>query len=301
MKIRALFFILTLSFFQTQITAQELVREGTQWNIYAVYWSFPPSAETISVKIEGDTLINDVSYKILHESYDSLNTSWLETNEYIREDSTKKVYLLTEDLGEIILYDFNLTVGDTFPIMGSDSWAGCDYMTVIQVDTIGLFNGEMRKKWTLESNAVNGIFGYTVHWYEGIGSSGGLTRYITEQYGCWEHYPYNLLCYYNDNGEQIFNESGACWLVPVKELNTADGISVYPNPTKDNIRIESKQVDRNIEKVQLYSAAGQLLSTTNINSITGKLSLSGYQNGAYYLLIEDSIGILRSVKLIKLE
>jgi hypothetical protein len=45
------------------------------------------------LQVEGDTLINELPYKYILESYDSSMQIWHKTNKFIREDSQKKVYL----------------------------------------------------------------------------------------------------------------------------------------------------------------------------------------------------------------
>lgn len=294
------FFLLAISFFPQQITAQSLVQEGLQWNVGAVYWSFPPFSETISVKLEGDTLIGALLYKKVYESYDSLNLFWVETGEYIREDEDQKVYFRQDNEQEILLYDFNLMVGDTFPIyQGADQ---CNFMEVMQIDTITIFNGETRRRWTMESPELNSNYRVTFYWMEGIGSSLGLFRYMTENYCWWEHYPYSVLCHYVDD-EMVYvsNQNGVCWLTTsVRELNEEeDGISVFPNPANEKIFIQAKQSDQQIAEVKLYAASGQLLKQVQLNTPTGTLNLNEYPSGAYYLLIEDSDGRLLSKRLIK--
>lgn len=295
--------IFTISSFLTKISAQELIREGVQWNVHAVYWSFPPFEETVSLKVEGDTLINNVLYKKIHESYDSLYLIWAQRDDYIREDSNKKVYLLN-DTEEHLLYDFNLVVGDTFHITYDHVWEECNFLVVTQLDTIQLINGDSRKRWKLE-NTDPEVFGFITYWTEGIGSHAGLVRFITEQYGCWEHYPYSLICYSSD-GEEIYNndsEEADCWrtLVSTRELTLEDGISVYPNPVRENVVVQSKDANRNIIQMELYSSTGQLLNKVRVNAEKATVNMNTYPKGPYFLLIEDANGMKRSVKLIKVE
>lgn len=295
---------LLFSFFLSSLNAQELVREGVQWNIGAVYWSFPPFQETISVKLEGDTLIQGLLYKKVYESYDSLNTIWEATDEYLREDDEKRVFYKAGLAEDIPLYDFNLVVGDTFPgAMGT--FSDC-YFVVRAIDTLVLLNGDQRKRWTVENPGIfNEQFPKTSYWIEGMGSSTGVIRHISEGGYCTEHYPYFTLCYY-EGGEVLYgtpaSEQG-CWLLTsAQDINGGSKeISVYPNPTQKEVYVESLLLDNTIENVRLYSATGQVLSDYQIKAQSGVIDLNTYQPGVYYLLIEDSAGMLASKRLVKLE
>lgn len=88
-------------------------------------------------KLQNDTLINGVTYHIVVESTDSLQT-WT-TAGFLREDTEgKKVYQWLEDK-EILLYDFTLEVGDS--IFFPDT----EFKSVVdEVDSIKI-GGIMRK------------------------------------------------------------------------------------------------------------------------------------------------------------
>ncbi len=298
------FALLLICLFSTTSFSQNLFQEGTVWNIGAVYWSFPPFQETISVKVEGDTLIDNVLYQKVYESRDSLNLIWEASGEYVREEDDQKVYYKDGSDPELLLYDFSLEVGDTFPVT-SYLVSSC-YAEVIALDTLTLLNGEQRRRWTLRNPGafIDNYFEES-HWIEGIGSTRGVIRHVAAMGYCAEHYPYFTQCHYV-NGEMFYmNEflSTTCWLVTSSKdvQEGTNDIAVSPNPTRSDVLVTSKHADRTIDNLRLYAASGQLLQEVVLHAASGTMSLENYPAGVYYLLTQDDTGMLSSTKLIKLE
>ncbi|WP_300673198.1 T9SS type A sorting domain-containing protein [Soonwooa sp.] len=101
----------------------------------------------------------------------------------------------------------------------------------------------------------------------------------------------------NDNGkgvENIFQILGTCTpVLATAEANNKKMISVYPNPTKGTLYIDSKV---KIAEAQLFDMQGKSLKTTyNQTSI----SLNGLPKAAYLLKIKDVNGNITTQKVIK--
>jgi len=65
-------------------------------------------------------------------------------------------------------------------------------------------------------------------------------------------------------------------------------ISVYPNPTKGIIKIESEEI---IQTVELFDLTGKLLLNTQFNQSNPEFSIENYREGNYLLRIITSEGV----------
>ena len=144
-----------------------LLEDGKKWEIK---WAGSGLERYYIDEIVGDTIINDVSYRILNESF-------------LREDGSK-VYIWDEyDERETVLYDFDLKEGDMFE----------DYV-VLCVDTIEI-HGISRKRIGLSDNYYIDLAKYylgdeydekdpkywLVCWVEGIGNQYSPSHYFDWQ------------------------------------------------------------------------------------------------------------------------
>lgn len=293
MKIEKLFILLLfISMIQIQGYAQTLVQEGAKWNILASYW-FEGTKATFTIKVEGDTIVDNMMYKKIYQSSDSLNLNWVETNDLIREDLTKKVYLKRGDSEEEVLYDFNLMEGDTFVTSQS-----CE-LIVVEIDNIQIENGELRKrmKMSSQSTVVDTIYD-TTYWIEGIGSLAGLLRH--PWFHCSTDHEYGLLCYYYNSelAYQTGSPLGCFFTTNVEEIGKSNEIKIYPNPVSDILTIKTEN-DLRIDEVNIYSPLGVLVSSIDRHSISNGINLSSYPHGVYYVLITLENGQLFSKKILR--
>ena len=70
----------------------------------------------------------------------------------------------------------------------------------------------------------------------------------------------------------------------VSEINTV-GISVFPNPATDKIKIESP-VSLDNSAVEIYSISGKLVIKTSLNS-KSEINISNLPNGIYIIKINS--------------
>jgi hypothetical protein len=191
-----------------------IVEDGKQWNVLFSYPWNPPEPQhkyTDIYKIEGDTLLDGVSYKVMYTTRNEDHTGWSVCG-VIRETEDRQVlYRRDGSSYDEILYDFSMEVGDTIIMNGSGFYP--DWMFVVETNEI-LINGEPRQQIVLEYPFGNGE---QEVWIEGIGSLYGIidsgSLFLTGG-------STNLLCYYED-GDLIWQ-------------NTTPGYDecymVYPTP-----------------------------------------------------------------------
>ncbi|QTY26718.1 T9SS type A sorting domain-containing protein [Flavobacterium sp. CS20] len=73
-----------------------------------------------------------------------------------------------------------------------------------------------------------------------------------------------------------------------------ESISIYPNPAKDVLHVESSTIA--IESLRIYNLSGRLVSEKG--KIEHQINVSQLQQGVYILEIETAVGVLRD-KLVK--
>lgn len=85
----------------------------------------------------------------------------------------------------------------------------------------------------------------------------------------------------NANGSNTLTKTGYIHVggVGVNNLN-ANVVSVFPNPVKDVMTIQSVN---NIKEIQVYNAAGQLVISETVNAKTVNVNTSGLTTGIYNL------------------
>ncbi|RLD90551.1 MAG: hypothetical protein DRJ09_03830 [Bacteroidetes bacterium] len=127
---------------------------------------------THSNKVLSPTIINNQTYYPVYKTIDSLQIQWV-MDGYLREDTTtKQTFYFDGYENEGLLYDFDLSVGDSVTI--NNYHAGFENFTMVcdSVDSLFL-NGDYYKRLFL-------IYGsypretYSDIWIEGIGSIYGL-------------------------------------------------------------------------------------------------------------------------------
>ena len=191
-----------------------IVEEGKQWNVLFSYPWNPPEPQhkyTDIYKIEGDTLLDGVSYKVMYATRNEDLTGWNLWG-FLRETEDRQVFSRRPSTSdEQLLYDFSMEVGDTI-CMCDYGYDECCMVVIEKGETI--VNGEPRQQIVLEYPFGNGE---EEVWIEGIGSLYGIvdsgSLFLTGG-------STNLLCYY-EGGDLIWQ-------------NTTPGYNecymVYPTP-----------------------------------------------------------------------
>ncbi len=260
--------------------------------------------------LEGDTVINSVSYRIVHQDgliyfEDGMGacTSMLygSINDYvgaIRSDNIlKKVFILPRDsLTEYLLYDFNMIVGDTVQgWLNYSSFLGW-FPTVLVVGSIDsiLIVNQYRKRFNF---MVPGAPGTPIpQFIEGIGSTfdpftGPLYEF---EWGI------RLTCF-RQNGQVIYPDTNSsCILTEVAEKqNLSSEVSIFPNPFLSEITISIQRQNVKYLTFSIKNIFGQVVLEDQESfavSDNASIDLSSLSQGIYYLdMVLDDKRVVRMI------
>ena len=253
------------------------------WNISCTYMSqYGIEYENYSIIISGDTIINNQTYhklfvpfvqKLVNDSSSTINTAGYQGA--IRQDTlNKKVnIILPFTSSEQLLYDFAMQVGDTLKGIIKPEIGSID--TVISIDSV-LVGSSYRKRWYVDN--CNGIY-----FIEGIGSTCGL---IIRSPGCITDQPgWNISCFKQDGILLYPYFATNCQLItsikPIVDTKINSSLSIYPNPSKENITIETNYADTE-QTLEILNLFGQIVYKKIIgNKVI--VDISAFANGFYIL------------------
>ncbi|MCB0840113.1 MAG: hypothetical protein KDD99_25770 [Bacteroidetes bacterium] len=184
--------------------------EGNRWYCY---WE-DLGGENVTYIVEGDSVINGVTYQILTGSVDG-EPLWPPL--FLREDTTeRKVFFLKNGTYEFLLYDFSLVPGDTFSV---------DNFNIVLISisdtipppwnniggvSISLNNPKVYALSHISTNTINYI------WIEGIGSIGDPTRNFDQPF-----LEFFLLCHFDSAGILSYHDNFYGSNDPVQALSQA--------------------------------------------------------------------------------
>ena len=149
----------------------------TSWSYYM--YLYPDSTSYyVTDYILGDTIINSLSYKILHK-YVYVSSNITEKIQYKRiplRENNGKIYCYTENINsldhsdeyaDVLLYDFNLNVGDT---IANSYYEGQGISKVTSIEKISLYDGRTAKRINYDQRPCD---------IEYVGSVKGLLSHLS--------------------------------------------------------------------------------------------------------------------------
>lgn len=274
-----------------------IVKEGLQiWTTDQKYGQYNEQYRYERLALtEEDTIINGENYKKIYSfterDFNIENATFVCG---IRENENKQVFVAYHNRPEFMLYDFSLTEGDS--ILADEEYEL--YFNVTNVDTL-VFNGVERREITLQ------FYNYAwVTWIEGIGNIEGLLmdwRSYTMamdpmpnvRLRCYEH---NEECLYSDFS---FNESIYDCYTPLytglEENQIQNNISLYPNPTKERVYINTSIP---IKKITICNFLGQEIKNYNTSQVQSSIDISELNKGIYFVKIYTE-KVVHTTKIIK--
>lgn len=254
-----------------------------EWHRPALFW-WPghESYSNIFGLLNQDTLINDKYYhKLFKFNNDSLLQDSAKYVGAIREDENKKVFYVgpdyygegTYDSVDIILYDFSLSVGDTFT---NGLFTINENLIVSEIDSV-LIGDTYRRRINFQNYSW-------VKWIEGIGNQSGVIFYSGDlpTNGIW-----NWLVCYSENDEILYHnpEFEECYYYNLTNIdnNFIDfDVIIKPNPCNGSfitVISESK-----INSILIYNLLGDLvLHKKSLNNNYYKIDVKNLNKGSYIL------------------
>mgnify|MGYP003637992880 FL=1 len=276
-------------------------------------WKESVGCSIFDISIVDDTIINGLTYHTLvaHEkelhpvgnppNCHPLGSFTMHYNLYFgafRNDSVnKKVWFVPPgDTLDTLLYDFNLSVGDTLPIGykydPSVNRLFQDTITVVAIDSVNL-GGVWRKRYALRHCPISGF--NDIYIIEGIGSTQSL---LENYYSCNYSNLLGVECT-KENGVTIYpNSSYQCNVIVGLETTEIkkQEVKLYPNPTNGSIFITEHE---QLERIQLFNIQGKLIKEIQPNrSSETVLNIEG-SPGIYLIRLRMVDGSVTSSKVVK--
>jgi Secretion system C-terminal sorting domain len=263
----------------------------------------PEWGKKVTHFIAGDTLLNDeVFVKIYEEGFTYYGTGTSSYTETPYSNPLPLALLRSEELKmyvwsaalnmKVLLYDFDVTVGEPFDISSSIS----NPLVVESITYITLGGLERKVITTVGENSS-----WEHIYIEGVGHWRGLWNQNEQQLDCQTY----LTCY-SLNGESYFvNTDETPWLVPstetcefvvsIKEI-AHDEISVYPNPARNELTIEVKSP---ISSLKVSDITGRIVLASHPNTTQINLNIEPLPTGCYFLSVTTESGSIETLKFLK--
>jgi hypothetical protein len=247
--------------------------------------------------LTGDSTVNGITYQKvgLIDSINSLDLNVLEplANHWalIRQDTSGKVYTITTiDTAEVLLYDFNASVGDTLELQPFLTPLAGGFRTQVFVIIEAIDSVIIGTTWRirLKINTV-GLFGNNFsadeYWIEGIGSTAGL--FGAGSYGfVASDFDYPTLLCFTQNDNLVYDSPlhSACFRKRTVSLaENAIALKIYPNPANHYLQIENANPQP--LKIRVYDSRGKFMRAFSLDSGEQKIDLPQDWHGLYILEI----------------
>ncbi len=278
-------------------TYHPLIRPNTFWDeVHGNGSLFCNASGGDRYFFQGDTIILGNQYKqirafpmvdiynspgmICWPYYVDVNTNYLSFG-LLREDTiAKKVYVF--DVGnnaDDLLYDFNLTIGDT--IHSAYAGMGADLVIVNKSDTT-LLNGAIREVFYLNNNE---------YYIESIGGSQGLFYPIQQGIGFWEEL------------HGVIEDTTVIWgsrveILGINEINNNENIEISPNFTSSEFYLKVLGQIKNPIELIIYDIRGKRIRQIAITENETIILINELPQGVYIINVVGN-NLSTNTKLIK--
>lgn len=285
------------------------------WREYSYAYGYQTSDLSCSEyqnEIAGDTVVGIYTYHKIwysgkyyafsfchYPSYMYTPTFFSYYNGAYREDTLnrKVFYLAPDSISESLLYDFNLSLGDTLPITFNNNHYGNPNI-VTSIDSV-LIVGKYHKRFEISAYNWGGHIGSYVYLIEGIGSTFGLLGKLRPE----EEIPHGstLLCF-KQNGLTVFPDSTyQCDIVSSikdNEIKPEPFIKIFPNPFNLTAEISFVKNYKTID-LTLFDLQGKIIKSKTYKDLN-KINLDRLEieNGIYFLRMTLDNRIIETKKIL---
>ncbi len=253
--------------------------------------------------VNGDTLINGFTYvKVFKKG--TYNFNWFSSppapptcvgyfsyinivpDFYLRSDNKEMYILFDGNPSETLLYDFDLSVGDTLPVTYNSL---SNNVVVTGIDSLYTPYG-YRKRF-----AISGPNTWSTELLEGIGHNLGLIETMDGVLECG----WNLECYsLNDTAWYPATGPTCNMNVGLVENIVLNPVKVFPNPMNDRT-VFTWNTNWNDVSLTVFNSAGIVVEEVSvINNGNYELLRGSLMQSVYFYQLQNSIGILGRGKLV---
>lgn len=326
MKKKSLFSCLFLLVFIGNVDAQSWFQEGDRWVYdYVCCWGFNIGYE--EVWVDGDTIINGQSCKILKSQISTVQVEYNPSNDtivslnspYFVYEQSDSIFVYDE-FDEIfhLIYDFNLDFDYNGYLTTNWDFDNCfqppNFFLLSDTTSIQMEN-QHRRVQNLQTFDINysGVPEHTITVIEGIGVvkkppadnpiplTGEDFGHILYAYAypCADAENRRFCSFISDGIEYKFNNEN-CFQLPmpvaVDNLSTnPNSFNLYPNPANTHFSIQN-ELNMPIKKVTVFDVKGSVLKA--IEMPVEEMNIGDLKKGIYIIELEINEGMVYK-KLVK--
>jgi Secretion system C-terminal sorting domain len=303
-------YLICLLFINVISNAQTYKPFPTDSASWGFYINSPSGVSNTKEIVKGDTILGGNNY---YKVYSQLNN----LIGFYRE-SGKKVYakiLNYADTSEILLYNFNLNVGDTFYDRRKDvSGTAFIYKYKVTSITASTLTSDVRMQFNFNYAGYQGAatsysnlgFSCNSFWLEGIGSIKGIFNTRTSAEGT-EYFVAavvsnasfaNLICFEHKNLQYM---AQSCLTLGLKENETNSNIRFYPNPSSGFLNMQLTDATLSNYNLKLINVLGQEEKIDDLvkQSDIITLNIQQLKKGIYFLQVFDNSKLIHTEKIVK--
>ena len=187
------------------------------------------------------------------------------------------------DTAEMLLYDFDLEVGDTLPV----TYNNPPGVYVTAVDSFYTSAG-YRKRFMLAGDTWSKFL------IEGVGHSNGLREPMYLVFDCG----FSLTCFSIGDSSFYPSQGPNCVIdVGIDERKIARKINVFPQPFSNAVTIGFGKVENDVQ-FTVYSVCGRkVISLSNISGDQMQFERGDLKSGIYFYELKTDSGTFSSGKL----
>ena len=278
------------------VSAQDIFPlSGAKWTEVIEYDYNYPTIEYhyFSYVLQGDTIIDDILRSKLYKipdinRRDSVLVGFMHVQGSTVFYRTKAYSGLCLSSQEVPLYDFSLSIGDSF-IYTCNIYK----FSVSNIDTIELLDGISRKRITFAK-----ILPFDEYWIAGMGSVNGLFFGIEKRTISDGQNKYFVCFTQNDELIYLNPRYSEC---PIPKFNAIPEVKtsplrIFPNPMKSLVTVQS---DCPLQLIEIYDISGMLLYQQVCNGeLQTAINRQSLLQGSCFIKVTLQTGETRTEKLI---
>jgi hypothetical protein len=233
-----------------------------------------PTSQFTQYTLNGDTIFSSINYKKIFVYSNYVGA--------LRENN-KIIYFIPDTSStEYVLYDFNLTLGDTIIHPFGGAVCSNDTVVIIAEDSVLLSDGYHRQL------ILNTPY---VPWIEGVGSMVYLLS--PAQVLCVSGNDI-LQCMNSDSAVSYPSTSTSCLVSVSEQIGIIDKVSISPNPSNGSFIVD---FDQSIKEIWLTDLFGNIILKHQTNHQI-QFKIDNLSSGTYILTVINRDGRTTNKKII---